>query len=553
VGKGDRLFAHVYLDPLNLPKAVMIQFNDGDWNQRAFWGEDQIEFGKKDSVERRQIGPLPEAGQWVRLEVDPAAVGLAPGSRIRGLAFTQFEGQVYWDQAGIMSKLPQADQGFQSLLLWEQFQRDQKKPALPDAVRKAVQADPEKRDEEAQNRIRRYFVENVYAGARPVFEPLQSQLGALRKERDAFDRSITRTLITRETKKPRPAHVLKRGEYDKPGERVWANVPEVLPSFPEDQPTNRLGLARWLVSPDHPLTARVTVNRFWQQHFGLGLVKTAEDFGSQGEPPSHLELVDWLATEFIESGWDVKHLQRLIVTSATFRQDSKVSAELLQKDPQNRLLARGPRFRLDAEVIRDNLLAASGLLVETLGGRGVRPYQPDGLWKAVAYPTSTTAKYRKDQGDALYRRSLYTFWKRTAPPPVMATFDAPNRESCRVRRERTNTPLQALAMLNDVQAVEAARHLALRMLREGGKDCASRTAYGFLLATARKPDPAEQAVLTDLFRTHLEDYSQDAEAAKSLLQIGDSSLDDSLATPELAAYTMVANTILNLSEMITQN
>jgi hypothetical protein len=301
------------------------------------------------------------------------------------------------------------------------------------------------------------------------------------------------------------------------------------------------------------LTARVLVNRLWQQHFGVGLVRTSEDFGSQGEPPVHPELLDWLATEFIASGWDIKHMHRLIVQSATYRQSSRLTPELVERDPENRLLARGPRFRLEAETIRDSLLALSGLLIEKTGGRGVRPYQPEGVWEAVAYPTSDTARYKKQNGDALYRRSIYTFWKRTAHPPSMAIFDAPSRESCRVRRERTNTPLQALALMNDTQYIEAARALAGRMVREGGKTLPDRLAFGFRLATARFPDSTESQVLAELYQGHLGEYQQKPDAARQLLEVGDSQWDDLPPSPEVAALTMVANTLLNLSETISQN
>jgi mono/diheme cytochrome c family protein len=553
IGRGDRLFAHVYLDPKDPPREIMLQFNAGSWEHRAFWGEDLIDWGKADSPERRRVAALPEAGRWVRLEVEAEAVGLHPGDEVHGLAFTQHGGSVYWDKAGIVSKAPQGGEGFRSQRAWEEFQLELKELKLPEDVRKALQEESSKRSRDQQRRLHDYFVEFVRADTRRIFDPLHQQFDGLKKEREGFDRSITRTMITKDRKPPRETHILVRGAYDKKGERVSPDVPAILPRLPEGQPSNRLGLARWLVDPSHPLTARVTVNRIWQQHFGVGLVKTAENFGAQGEPPSHPGLLDWLATEFVARGWDVKSLHRLIVTSATYRQSSATTAELAQRDPENRWLARGPRFRLDAEAIRDSVLAVSGLLVEKIGGRGVRPYQPDAIWEPVAYPTSTTAKYRKDEGEALYRRSLYTFWKRTAPPPSMMAFDAPMRESCRVRRERTNTPAQALALLNDIQYIEAARHLAVRMIDEGGEDPARRLAFGFRLATARFPDPQETNVLRRLYEDQLTIFRQEPEAAKKLIALGDSRPDASLDAPDLAAWTMVANTLLNLSETITLN
>jgi hypothetical protein len=300
------------------------------------------------------------------------------------------------------------------------------------------------------------------------------------------------------------------------------------------------------VHPDNPLTARVAVNRYWQTYFGTGLVKTAEDFGTQGEPPSHPELLDWLATEFVRTGWDVKRMQRLIVTSATYRQSSRVRREVLARDPENRLLAHGPRFRLSAEVIRDQALAAGGLLVRRLGGPSVKPYQPAGLWEEVS-----GKKYQRDSGPALYRRSLYTYWKRTVCPPTMAAFDAPARETCTVRRSRTNTPLQALALLNDVTFVEAARALAARALREGSPGEAALTRM-FRLATGRRPREAELRVLARSYARHLEHYRADRKAAENLVRVGASPADPDMKVSELAAATAVASVLLNLDEVLNK-
>jgi hypothetical protein len=349
----------------------------------------------------------------------------------------------------------------------------------------------------------------------------------------------------------RPAHVLNRGNYDEPLDEVSPDVPAVLPPLPEDAPRNRLGLARWLVAPDHPLTARVTVNRYWQQHFGTGLVSTAEDFGGQGDWPSHPGLLDWLASEFIDSGWDVKHMHRLMVTSATYRQSSRMTPQKLERDPENRLMSRGPRFRLDAETIRDQALAAGGLLVNRIGGPSVRPYQPVGLWKAVAYTDSNTNTFEQDAGDALYRRSLYTFWKRTSPPPSMASFDAPTRETCVVRRPRTNTPLQSLVLLNDPQFVEAARGMAQRVMNDA-REPAARATMGFRLVTARHPDERELAVLVDAYEQQRDRYRDDAEAAQLLIDVGDSAPDPALDARELAAWTNVMGIILSLDETVTK-
>ena len=315
----------------------------------------------------------------------------------------------------------------------------------------------------------------------------------------------------------------------------------------------RLHLARWLVSPEHPLTARVTVNRLWQQYFGTGLVETAEDFGSQGKPPSHPELLDWLAVDFRESGWDLKRLHKMIVMSATYRQSSRLLPDKAQKDPNNRLLSRGPRLRTDAEMIRDTALAASGLMVNKIGGPSVKPYQPEGIWEAVGYTDSNTAKFQRDSGQDLYRRSLYTFWKRTAPPPTMVTLDAPSRETCTVRRSRTNTPLAALALMNDGQFVEAARNLAQRVMKECDHAQRQRAEYAFRIVTARRPNDKELGVLMDMYQSHLSRYQSDPKAARLLLAVGDSCWDETLDADELAAWTMVANLLLNLDETVTKS
>ena len=371
-------------------------------------------------------------------------------------------------------------------------------------MRETIKVARGKRSKEQAALVRDYYIANVYAPVRSTFEPLFKEIASIKKERDDLDNALPSTMVMQELDTPKPAHILRRGEYDKPLDLVQRGVPKVLPPLPADK-TNytRLDLARWLVSRDHPLTARVTVNRLWQQFFGTGLVKSAADFGAQGEWPSHPELLDWLACEFRDGesasstaaasvpAWDVKRMVRLIVTSATYRQDSTVTPQKIQADPENRLLARGPRFRLDAEMIRDNALFVSGLLVEKMGGRSVKPYQPEGIWEAVGYTASNTAKFKQDHGEALYRRSLYTFWKRTAPPPTLITFDAPSRERYCVRRERTDTPLQALITMNDPQYVEAARHFAERLVVESSNPD-QRLEYGFRLVTARFPTKEEK-------------------------------------------------------------
>ncbi|MEX1223823.1 MAG: DUF1553 domain-containing protein, partial [Pirellulales bacterium] len=352
--------------------------------------------------------------------------------------------------------------------------------------------------------------------------------------------------------KPKPAYLLDRGEYDKRKEEVPRAVPGFLPPLPEGEPVNRLGLARWLLTPEQPLFARVTVNRFWQQYFGTGIVETSEDFGSQGAFPSHPALLDWLAVHFRESGWDAKAMQKLIVTSATYRQASNITPQSYERDPENRLLARGPRYRLDAETIRDTMLAAGGLLVERIGGPSVKPYQPSGVWEAVGYSGSNTVRFKRDTGDGLYRRSLYTFWKRTAPPPSMRVFDAPSRETCSVRRSRTNSPTAALNLMNDEQYVEAARHLAARVVAEGGDDLESRLRFAFRLCTARTPSEQELKIMAEAYRRQLERFESNPEAADKLLVVGESPRAEVMEKPQHAAWTMVANMLLNLDETISK-
>jgi hypothetical protein len=378
------------------------------------------------------------------------------------------------------------------------------------------------------------------------------RIAQLRKDVDGFAKQVPSVMVMEELPKPRDTYVLKRGQYDKPdtSEKLTPAVPACLPSLPPGVPQNRLGLARWLVDAGNPLTARVIVNRFWQDYFGVGLVKTAEDFGVRGEPPSHPELLDWLATEFIRSGWDTKAMQRLIVTSATYRQSSKISP-LLSKDPENRLLGRGPRFRLPAETVRDNALAISGLLAEKVGGPSVRPYQPPKLWEELAGGAGE-GPYVQDKGANLYRRSLYVYRKRTVPHPVVATFDAPSREICQVKRQRTNTPLQALELLNDVTYVEAARCLAQRMLKEGGATPGRRLTYAFRLATGRKPSDSELDLLPRALQRYLSIYRKDQATANELVHHGEAPLDGALDPVVLAAYTSVASVILNLDETITK-
>ena len=398
----------------------------------------------------------------------------------------------------------------------------------------------------AQERKLRWAYLSTMA-ARPV-KDAWGDLQRLRLEREDFVAALPTVMVMDERAAVRPTHILHRGAFDAPRERVAPGLPAALPPLPASLPNNRLGLARWLTAPGHPLTARVTVNRFWQMLFGRGIVATVEDFGSQGAAPSHPELLDWLAVDFVENGWDVKRLLKTIMMSAAYRRSSKQTAEALARDPENILLARMPRLRLPAESIRDQALAVAGLLNPEIGGPSVKPYQPAGLWKEL----SNWGAYENDHGGKLYRRSLYTFWKRTLGPPAMLAFDSADRESCVVREVRTNTPIQALNLMNDVTYGEASRLFAERMIREGGGRADARLAYGFELATARRPAAAESRILLRALRRYEDRYRTAPADAEKFLAQGEHPRDESIDAPQLAAYAAVAGMILNLDETITR-
>lgn len=385
----------------------------------------------------------------------------------------------------------------------------------------------------------------------PEFRDASAQLATLQQEDAEIRQAGTIAHVMVERDEPAEAHFLHRGEYDQRGDRVTPDVPAVFPPLAEDLPNNRLGLAKWLLSADHPLTARVTVNRYWQEVFGRGLVESSDDFGIMGTLPSHPELLDWLAVDFRESGWDVKRLLRMMVTSATYRQRARVDKSKLASDPENRLLSRGPRFRMDAEMIRDYALEVSGLLSSRIGGPSVKPYQPEGVWEAVAMRGSNTRNYRRDDGEALYRRSMYTFWKRSAPPAAMDIFDAPSREVCTIRRDRTNTPLQALATLNDPQLIEAARQLAARGLNSSSEPSV-RLQWMARRVLARPLQDEELRILSESLDELLEHYSEHPEDASELISVGASPVDEPVPADALAAYTIVANQLLNLDETLNK-
>jgi hypothetical protein len=394
-----------------------------------------------------------------------------------------------------------------------------------------------------QRQVEIYYLESAAA---PEVRQAWDRLQKLEADREQLERTFPSVMIMAESPQPKPTHLLLRGQYDKPGELVTPGLPAFLPQRPA---TDRLGFAKWVIDPANPLLARVTMNRFWQSYFGTGIVKTTEDFGLQGEWPSHPELLDWLAVRFVDSGWNTKAMQKLIVMSATYRQSSQATPDLIQKDPENRLLSRGPRVRMPAEGIRDSALAAAGLLHEQLGGPSVKPYQPDGLWKEVIMQDFD---YNQSKGGDLYRRSLYTFWKRTSAPPMMMNFDASQREACTVRENRTNTPLQALNLMNDVTFVEAARFIGQRMLLEGGATVEGRLQHGARLVLGRAAKPTELAVLRGSLQYHLDYFAGKPAEAKAILWQGDTRSAASLPDRDLAAYQAVASLLLNTDEFVTK-
>lgn len=378
-------------------------------------------------------------------------------------------------------------------------------------------------------------------------DALQAQVTAKQKSLDDLNNAVPITMVMAERKDPRKTFILLRGEYDHYGDEVTRATPAVLHPFPKEASADRLGLAQWLVSPENPLTARVTVNRLWQTLFGTGIVKTAEDFGIQGERPSHPELLDWLATEFVRDKWDVKRLLKLIVMSATYQQSSNATPALLEKDPEDRLLAHAPRYRLPSHTLRDQALALSGLLVERVGGTPVKPYQPEGVWEDFSYGKIT---YEQDHGEALYRRSLYIFWRRSVAPTTF--FDIATRRVCTVRVSRTNTPLQALVLLNDTTFVEASRVFAERVIKQGGTTPQERLKFAFRTATGRNPKPSELTILLGNLKKSLARYQIDKESAAKLLKVGEWKTDSTLSPVEIAAYTGVMSLLLNLDEVLSK-
>jgi hypothetical protein len=510
------------------------------------------------------VAPLPTNGQWnylfftydgsgraagVKIYVDgvPAATKVISDTLARNTMRTSAPLQLGRKSP---DEQPARDTRYQDTRLYARALTAEEAKRLPfeDYVSEITSKPPSQWDRDQWHAVTQFYFTNVDEPAKA----LQSQIQQMDAELDKLSHGGDVSLVAEERPSVAYADVLTRGIYTARKERVEANTPHFLPPLPAGQPHNRLALAQWTVSPENPLTARVTVNRMWNELFGAGLVETTEDFGIMGQRPSHPELLDWLAVEFRESGWNMKHMYKLMVMSAAYRQSAKANPEQLARDPKNLLLAHGPRFRMDAEMLRDIALQSSGLLVNKVGGPSVKTYQPGNVWESVGYPKSDTTIYKQDHGDALYRRSLYTYWKRMAMPPDMDAFDAPTRDTACTRRQRTDTPLQALVTMNDPQWVEASRALAERLIRQAGKQPEQRIQYLSELVLSHDPSPQMESVLQRSLNQMQEHYTADPAAAHDLIAVGEKPRDGAIPPPELAAWTMVVSEVLNLDETLNK-
>ena len=521
VRSDTQFYVWVYLDAKNPPQAIMLQLNDGTWEHRAVWGSDDIRYGRKPEswAGYRRSGDLPATGRWVRLAAAAERLGLKPGSQVKGMAFTQSGGLAYWDQAG-----------------W--FESE----GIPLQVAEALDAD--QRTARQRATLQEYYLNH----ASPLVR-LEKEIGSTEKAVKQVEESAPLTVVSRAVE-PRPIRILPRGNWmDETGEVVEPAIPGFLGKLDTATRPSRLDLANWLCQPDNVLTSRTMVNRLWFLLFGRGLCESVDDLGGQGSYPSHPELLDWLAAEFVDSGWDIKHTIRTIVHSGAYRRSSKPTDTLRDSDPYNRLLARQGRFSIAAEMVRDSELAISGLLVEQVGGRSVKPYQPAGYYAQLNFPRR---KYAADSGANQYRRGLYTHWQRTFLHPMLKAFDAPSREECTARRAVSNTPLQALTLLNDPTFVEAARTFAARIVQQGGVSVRERIEWAYRAALSRSP---EAMVLRELERVYADNHAQfqsQDPLAHQLIGHGDAPVNREIDPAELGAWTCVARVILNLHETITR-
>ena len=558
------------------PEAIYIEVRTDKGAKRWVWCDDSESAGKVDAKADRVIGPLPRPGEWQLLSFPVSE--LEVGAMVNEIKVGLFGGICYWDGLSISGGLREQDTLRSNWRAWWKQHGNKPVPnvtkelAEANELTQAIQKGPDSEEgKRLENQVKAYFVAWVASDVPREILQAREAWHALKAQREKLDDRIPGTMIYREAGKPRQAHIMLRGQYDAKGDPVEPGGLAALPPIQSHsdakpgsqgdsqggQRLTRLDLAKWLVSDKQPLTARVTVNRFWQQLFGVGLVKTSDDFGTQGAPPSHPQLLDDLAHHFVKSGWDVKALMKEMVLTDAFQRGGVGDEEAYSKDPENRYLARGPRIRLDAEQIRDNALAVSGILDRKIGGPGFRGYQPPKIWEPVGYGDSNTRYYIQQHGQELYRRSLYAYFKRTAPPPFMSNFDAPNRETTCTKRERSNTPLQALQLMNDIQHVEAARCLAERVLKASPQDENSRIERLFQWVLARAPDAYEQQQLARFFDKSLERMQANPEDAKRLSKAGerwvDNELGASVSAEQIAAWTLLCNLVLNLDETVTRN
>ncbi len=537
------------------PKAIFLEVRTDAGSKKWGWSNEPND-AKLVGVETDRIqGKLPQPGRWTELSIPLA--DLKVGSSVKEIKLGLFGGICHWDGLACTGNQREEDQLTSDVNRWWTSVKGTTVPLASDDVAKAIKEGSESEIGKANaTPVAEFFRMHISENVSPVLQAARRHWLSTRIDRAILESQIPGTFIFNDRPKPREAFVMTRGQYDQKGEAVTPGTPAVLPSLKkgaEQERLNRLDLARWMVSDENPLTARVTVNRFWQQVFGIGLVKTSDDFGTQGSPPTHPELLDAVSDRFRKSGWDVKRLMQELVSSAAFRQSAVITPETLRIDPENRYLARGPRIRLDAEQIRDTLLAVSGLLNRQKGGQAFKGYQPNNIWEPVGYGDSNTRYYIQDHGDRLYRRSLYSFIKRTAPPPFMSNFDAPNRELFCTRRERSNTPLQALQLMNDVQYVEAARVLAERILADSAIKSEDRVTAIFQRCLSRKPTQSELKTIelaSTKFRLRLQDNEVDA---KRLIATGEKPFDTTVPPIELAVLTLVSNLVLNLDELVNRN
>ncbi|MDE0839642.1 MAG: DUF1553 domain-containing protein, partial [Kiritimatiellae bacterium] len=525
----DQFYAMIRIETNSPPKALMLQVNiEGRWEHRAYWGDTSIVYGRGDDRPAyRHMGDLPDAGQWVRLEVSAETLGVPYGKGITGLAFTQFGGTVFWDEAGVRTV---GDGGGG--------------PA-PCQLRTLVAKTT--RSEKETEQLQQFFVKQDDVGV-----PLRAELETAKSDLTALMAEASVTVPISVAVKPRDVRLLPRGNWmDDSGEIVQPAVPEFLGTVNvTDRRATRADLADWLVSDENPLTARVFMNNLWGLFFGTAISRVQEDLGGQGEWPSHVDLLDWMAVDFRSHAWDIKRVVKQIVMSHTYRQSSVPRKGMLARDPYNRLLQRQSRFPLQAELLRDNALAVSGLLVNKVGGPSAHPYQPADYYRELNFPKR---EYKPDTGDNQYRRGVYTWWQRTFLHPSMKAFDAPSREACTASRPRSNTPLQALALMNDPTHVEAARVFAVRIINEGGASPDAQIKWAYHQAFSKAPDKEAVTIFDSVYQTHRAHYLENTQLANALVRVGDSTAGHDLDVVDVAAWTSVSRVMFNLHEFIARN